>query len=290
MPARERVLPRGCLVALLLSTVLLTDAGTRLAAGVPVAAVPRTDARRLAWASIPAGTFEMGCVPGDDECAPQELPRHAVQISRPFDMMTTEVTLGMYRRLVTALPQPEWNTDDRQPVVNVTWDEADRYCTAEGGRLPTDAEWEYAARGGKTGERYVWGNAPLPRVNGLPAANVADESARRNYPHMTIFAGYDDGYAFTAPAGTFTPNGYGLFDMAGNAWEWVADRYDERYYARSPMTDPKGPSSGSLRVVRGGAWYSYERTLRISDRGGDEPIERPRGGGIGFRCVRNAPR
>ena len=250
-------------------------------------AVPQTDAGGLRWVTIPAGTFRMGCVPGDGACGSRELPRHTVRISRPFQLMTTEVTLGMYRRLATPLPQPEWNTEDRQPVVNVTWDEARSYCTAAGGRLPTEAEWEYAARGRRVGDRYVWGNATTPRLDGRPAANVADESVKRKYPHMTIFTGYDDGYAFTSPVGSFPPNAYGLFDMAGNVWEWVADWYDAGYYAVSPAADPKGPSSGSGRVVRGNSWYGYSWNLRISYRGGDDPVRRPHGDGIGFRCARD---
>lgn len=261
----------------------------RPAAIAPRPAVAQADTVSPAWVTVPAGAFEMGCVPGDGQCFPQERPRHTIRISRPFEIMTTEVTLGMYRRLAAPPAQPVWNTDDSQPVVDVTWGEADSYCAAAGGRLPTEAEWEYAARGGRAGERHVWGNGSSPLVSGAAAANVADESVRRRYPLMTIFTGYDDGYAFTAPAGTFAPNASGLFDMAGNVWEWVADRYGANYYAASPQTDPTGPSSGDRRVVRGGSWYSYERDVRISRRGGDEPIKRPYGNGVGFRCVRDVP-
>ncbi len=241
------------------------------------------------WARIPSGTFAMGCVPGDSECLPAESPRHTVRISRPFDLMTTEVTLGLYRRRVAATAQPAWNTDARQPVVNVTWGEARSFCAAEGARLPTEAEWEYAARGGRAGERFAWGSAGLPRAGNRPAANLADESGRRHYPHMTIFPGFDDGHAFAAPAGSYPPNGYGLYDMSGNVWEWVADLYDEGYYRVSPSVDPTGPSSGTTRVVRGGSWYSDPRTARLSYRGGDEPVLRPQGDGVGFRCARDVP-
>lgn len=251
---------------------------------------PGAEAPDLTWVSIPAGTFEMGCVPGDDECGPAEVPRHTVRISRAFELMATEVTLGMYRRLAPPPQQPEWSADDRQPIVNATWGEAASFCAAAGGRLPTEAEWEAAARGGRSGDRFVWGNAPVPLIDGRPAANVADSSGSRAYPHMTTFAGYDDGYSMTAPAGSFLPNAYGLFDMAGNAWEWVADWYDEGTYAVSPAADPRGPALGRLRVVRGGSWYSDPGSLRISRRGGDDPVQRPHGDGVGFRCARDVPR
>jgi formylglycine-generating enzyme required for sulfatase activity len=172
-------------------------------------------------------------------------------------------------------------------VVNVTWEEAASFCAAVGGRLPTEAEWERAARGGTAGARFTWGNATAPRVDDLPAANVADESARRSYPYMTVFPGYDDGYPMTSPVGTYPPNAYGLFDMAGNVWEWVADFYDAGYYATSPPEDPNGPSSGDGRVVRGGSWYGDPASLRVSLRGGDDPVRRPYGDGVGFRCARD---
>jgi formylglycine-generating enzyme required for sulfatase activity len=253
----------------------------------PAAPGPRTDAHGFTWVTIPAGTFEMGCVPGDDVCGVSESPRHRVRISRPFELMTTEVTLGQYRHLAAPLTQPEWNQEDRLPVVNVTWGEARAFCAAAGGRLPTEAEWEFAARGGRAGELYVWGHDTVPRVNGRAAANVADESVKSTYPYMTIFTGYDDGFALTAPVGSFPPNAYGLFDMAGNVWEWTADSFDPGYYAVSPAVDPVGPPLGDGRVVRGGSWYGDPRSLRISHRGGDDPVRRPYGDGVGFRCARD---
>ncbi|HPS78338.1 MAG TPA: SUMF1/EgtB/PvdO family nonheme iron enzyme [Thermoanaerobaculaceae bacterium] len=252
--------------------------------------VPQTDQLGITWVMIPAGTFEMGCVPDDDECATSELPRHPVRISRPFLLMTTEVTVGMYRRLAPPPVQPMWSTGDRQPVVDVTWGEARGFCAAAGGRLPTEAEWEYAARGGRVGDRFVWGSATMPHLGGRPASNMADISGRRAYPYLTIVDGYNDGYVYAAPVGSFPPNAYGLFDMAGNVWEWVADRYDAGYYARSPVVDPKGPPSGRLRVVRGSCWYGDPVSLRVSRRGGDEPVRRPIGDGGGFRCARDLVR
>ncbi len=265
-----------------------TPSTTAAAVAGPAAAAPSTDAHGIAWVEIPAGSFEMGCVPGDEVCGDSERPRHTVRISRPFLLMATEVTLGTYRRLAGPLQQPEWNADDRQPVVNVTWGEAASFCAAVGGRLPTEAEWEYAARGGRGGEMYVWGDSAMPLVDGRPAANVADERGRLLYPYMTVFTGFDDGHSLTAPVGSFPPNAYGLFDMAGNVWEWVADRYGAGYYAVSPAVDPRGPSTGGLRVVRGGSWYGDPRSLRISHRGGDDPVRRPHGDGVGFRCARDA--
>jgi formylglycine-generating enzyme required for sulfatase activity len=261
-------------------------AKARLTALRPQPGAVQTDAHGLSWVVIPAGTFQMGCVPGDAECDADEEPRHAVTLSKSFALMTTEVTVGQFRASTVALPaQPAWNQEDRQPVVNVTWDEARAFCGWAGGRLPTEAEWEGAARGGREGWRYVRGeNLPLV-VSGRAAANVADETAKRKYRKWTIIAGCDDGYAETAPVGSFPPNAYGLYDMAGNVWEWVADWYDAGYYARSGERDPLGPSPGSRRVVRGGSWGGSAWLLRVSDRDYSGPTYRYNDGG--FRCARD---
>ena len=242
----------------------------------------------IEWVRIPAGTFEMGCVPGDTECSDDERPRHQVTLQTAFDLMATEATVGMVRSFVV-LPappqQPPWNGGDLRPAVNVTWDEANTFCRQAGGRLPTEAEWEYAARAGRVGEIYAWGNGP-PVVDGRPAANVADESTRRDHPEWTIFDRYVDGHALTAPVGSFPASAYGLYDMSGNVWEWVADWFETDYYRRSPTVNPLGPETGIGRVVRGGSWGDYARGLRLSYRS----LARPgaRGIDVGFRCARDS--
>lgn len=244
------------------------------APGGSAAARVATDGLEIKWARIRAGTFEMGCTAGDQECLPVERPRHRVTISRAFELMTTEVTLGMYRARAPVPTQPAWNNGIRQPVVNVTWEEAHAFCTAIRGRLPTEAEWEYGARGGRSDWRYPWGNeASAHRANYSPP-----DSRDRTWEH-------------TAPVASFAPNAFGLYDIAGNVLEWVADwntdRYDDLYYARSPATDPIGPSSGNQRVLRGGCWTSLAQSIRVSDRGYSyEPTTRL--DNVGFRCARDA--
>ncbi len=229
---------------------------------------------KLDWVRIPAGTFEMGCVPADVECAANEKPRHAVTIGKPFLMMVRPVTVAQYRRFAqstrrAAALAPAFPQGDDHPVVGVVWDDAVAYCSWAGGRLPTEAEWEYAARGGKDGLKYPWGDSITH-----DDANFKGTGGR-------------DQWKYTSPVGSFAANGFGLFDMAGNVWEWCADRYAETYDARSPSVDPQGPVSGSSRVLRGGSWDFDPKSLRASFRGWILPWGGCDSGG--FRCVRPAP-
>lgn len=150
--------------------------------------------------------------------------------------------------------------------------------------MPTEAEWEKAARGGLVSKKYAWGdNLPPPKNYG----NFADETAKRVFGWSGIISGYDDGYVYTAPVGKFTPNGYGLYDMAGNVLEWCADWYDEDYYSLSPRENPKGPASGFHKVIRGACWYDYKHPclIRVSMRLYSDPTAT--GDSLrGFRCAK----
>jgi formylglycine-generating enzyme required for sulfatase activity len=142
------------------------------------------------------------------------------------------------------------------PIVNVTWDDAQAYCGWMGGRLPTEAEWEYAARGGSTEARY----GPIDEIAWYisnSGGQTHDVTQKRR-------------------------NGFGLYDMLGNVWEWANDWYDDKYYQSSPSQDPPGPTNGQLRVLRGGSWYDSPGSVRVSDRGRGGPASRDGYGG--FRC------
>gem|GEM_PF-712425 len=152
---------------------------------------------------------------------------------------------------------------DEQPVVGVTWKEAKGYSEWAGKRLPTEAEREKAARGGLVGKVYPWG----------------DENPRGRASYGQNDTGYPN------RVGTFSANGYGLYDMAGNVLEWCSDWYGERYYQKSPSQNPQGPESGTARVIRGGSWLDGGFGLRCGNRGGDAPTVWS--GTIGFRCVRS---
>ena len=233
---------------------------------------------------IPAGEFQMGSNDGEDD----EKPVHKVYLDA-FYMDKYEVTNAQYRRFVQATghSEPEgrayvdgekrsdfrpWSDSrfngDSQPVVCVGWDDAQAYAKWAGKRLPTEAEWEKAARGGLTDEKY-------PRGDSITHddANYSGTSGK-------------DVWSETAPVGSFDPNGYGLYDMAGNVWEWCADGYYSSYYSMSPERNPTGPNTGFVRVLRGGSWYYNLYApfyLRVAYRYFNIPSYSYYG--VGFRCV-----
>jgi sulfatase modifying factor 1 len=225
------------------------------------------------WITIPAGRFLMGCVPGDGSCHGNEHARHQVQLSHSYQLMTTEVTVGHYDAYaqgagVRTPRQPLWNTSADRPVVNVTWHEADSVCRAFGGRLPTEAEWEYAARGGTEGAVFPWGSIFERR-----RANAIGRTAG------------SDPWHYTAPAGWFPANGFGLYDMSGNVWEWTADWYAPRF-GRDAVRDPRGPETGTRKVIRGGSWDSTAPRVRASVRHALPPEGRYNLY-VGLRCARD---
>jgi formylglycine-generating enzyme required for sulfatase activity len=246
-----------------------------------------------------------------------EKPRHKVRVSA-FAMDKYEVTNRLFAKFVEgtghrttaeregwgwgltdreAAPQRvedvSWKTPARaaggdsvvpqHPVSMVSWEDAAAYCRWAGKRLPSEAEWEYAARAGTTGA-YWWGD----RVQGArPVANLADETGKQQYPGLAVESGYSDGSARTSPVGSYEANPWGLHDMIGNVWEWTADWYDPSFYRTSVAGEnPKGPASGTYRVVRGGSWRNLGALARAAYRGGHAPSERS--AIIGFRCVQDA--
>ncbi|MHB8655720.1 MAG: SUMF1/EgtB/PvdO family nonheme iron enzyme [Terriglobia bacterium] len=252
------------------------------------------DGLKYVW--IPRGTFMMGCSPRDRKCDAAEKPAHQVTITKGFWMGQTEVTVGAYKRFARSAgkaipPEPNfmgralnsgWNKD-AMPIVDVTWDEARDYCSWAGGRLPTEAEWEYAARGGNTDARY----RPLDEVawyadnsgqQRLDSAQISEDDPK-NYAQRLK----DNGNGMHEVAQK-RPNGFGLFDTLGNVWEWVNDWYDANYYQNSPSQDPTGSPSGTARVLRGGSWLDYPMSVRVSYRVWYIPGNRNYR--LGFRCAR----
>lgn len=221
---------------------------------------------QLKYVWIAPGTFTMGCSPGDNDCTAPETPPRPVALTKAYWIGQTEATVGAYKRYVEAAKArmpPEAPKIDRGwrnvslPIVDVTWQEANQYCAWVGGRLPTEAEWEFAARGGNPASRY--GN--LPDI-AWTKANAGNR---------------------THPVATKAPNAYDLFDTLGNVWEWVNDWYSPNEYAGGAAQDPTGPATGQEKVLRGGSWIVDPRLLRASDRYSIKPDVRS--DYFGFRCV-----
>jgi formylglycine-generating enzyme required for sulfatase activity len=210
--------------------------------GTAVPSMPKS----MEFVSIRPGSFLMGCSVGDNECYSDEKPAHQVTITRSFEIGKFPVTQGQYEELMGT--NPSYFPGPTNPVEGVNWDDAQKFCEKFNARkdgflyrLPTEAEWEYAARAGNAAPRY----------------GELDQIAWHH--------GNSDGT--THPIGLQRPNAWGLFDTLGNVWEWVQDRYAADYYGRSPLRDPAGAATGDYRIARGGSWRGIARgPSRVSSR------------------------
>ena len=255
---------------------------------------------RMEFVLIPAGEFMMGCSEDDKDGREEESPRHRVRITKPFTISKYEVTVYQFRQFVQAanytteaekpgaavVPRSrKWRArsdatwrnpyipqTDAHPVVCVTWNDAEAFCRKETQRhrvvfrLPTEAEWEYVCRAG-TQTRLSYGDDP-------------------DYRRLDEYAWYRASSVRKAhPVGQKKPNGWGLYDMHGNAREWCSDWYDGEYYATSPASDPPGPGTGSQRVSRGGAWNNSAKTTRCARRGRHKAVHVGEFNRLGFRAV-----
>jgi formylglycine-generating enzyme required for sulfatase activity len=217
---------------------------------------------------IPAGGFLMGSPIGEGE--DNEYPQHRIYLD-DFFIDKYEVTNAQYEKFVKDTgyqSEGDWRKyflpgKENHPVVNVSWNDAAAYARWAGKRLPTEAEWEKAAHGALEGVQYPWGD-------------YIDRS-KANY--------VDSGYMTTQPVGSYPANGYGLFDMAGNIWEWCSDWYEPDYYTRSAPRNPSGPNTGTNRVFRGGAWASITDSLRVACRNRAKPSDWYFY--LGFRCAKS---
>lgn len=291
----------------------------------PGVSLPPGTAIKHSEVGLPGGLFLMGDAFGDGYPYDGEKPLHTVDLS-PFNIDLACVTVGDFSAFVNhtgyrtdaerlgssavfhlalmadeadiigAYGMPWWlavrgadwrhpygpksDTEDLldHPVVHVSHSDALAYCAWAGRALPTESEWEYAARGGKQGLRFPWGNEL--EEGEQHRANVW----QGEFPQSNSQA---DGFLTTAPALHYEPNGFGLYQMAGNVWEWCADWFSPNSYARAPLRNPRGPATGTSRVVRGGSYLchdSYCNRYRLSARSSNTPNSST--GNMGFRTVK----
>jgi sulfatase modifying factor 1 len=255
---------------------------------------------------IKGGTFQMG----SDDGMPFESPVHTVELNS-FLIDEHEVTVAEFEKFVNAtnyvteaekfgwsgvfdFDLGEWKRVDGanwrhpegkdssanldEPVCQISWNDANEYAKWAGKRLPTEAEFEFAARGGLVGKKYAWGDELRP--HGKPVANWWQGTFPDNNTG-------EDGFLSRAPVESFSPNGFGLYDMTGNVWEWCADWFDENYYRTSSKHDPKGPNGGEERVIRGGSFLcaeNYCANYRVAGRSHATPDSALNN--LGFRCAR----
>lgn len=243
---------------------------------------------------VPAGEFWMGCHRSvDSGCDKDEEPGRNIKLAA-FQIDKTEVTVDAYKQCVNAgqcsapsttstfcsgnyTQRNNWSNPGRgnHPVNCVSWDQANTYCIWAGKTLPTEAQWEKAARG-TDGQKYPWGNTEPASAGKV--GNFADATAKRTFSDWPVIEGYDDGFDMTAPVGSFPPGVYGVYDMGGNVWEWTADEYRGGYDDTSPA------ASGSARVVRGGSFGDNNALrLRASDRNSN--LTDTASVNLGLRCV-----
>ncbi len=288
-----------------LCSVLVGCDRTNAAPPAPATApAVKTDGDMVA---IPGGTFTMGTNDG----FPYEGPAHEVTV-KPFKLDRSEVTVAQFAKFVADTgykteaetfgwsgvfdpAQGGWEKSDGatwrhpdgpaskakddEPVCQVSYNDALAYAKWAGKRLPTEAEWEYAARGGMKQKTYAWGDELRP--NGKPVANW----------WQGVFPQKDtgeDGFTNRGPVGQFAPNGYGLLDMSGNVWEWCADWYADDYYLKSPKDNPTGPAQATDRVIRGGSWMcseNYCNNYRVAGRSKTTPDTALNN--LGFRCAKD---
>jgi formylglycine-generating enzyme required for sulfatase activity len=266
---------------------------------------------------VPAGKFMMGN-PETERCRGTDETPHEVTISKAFYMGSTHVTVDQFAAFVkdsryksdaekdgwsygyefpyvfdgdkikgTYWHNPGFDQTGDHPVVHMGWNDAKAFCdwlSKKTGRtvaLPTEAQWEYACRAG-TKTAYPWGNSP---DDGKGWANCADQTLKKKLPPTRdyLFFSWDDGFVFTSPVMSFRPNAFGLYDMIGNAFQWCADWHDKDYYANSSKADPRGPTSGQARILRGSSWNTDPVYCRSAYRGSFFP--KARFCTIGFRVV-----
>jgi formylglycine-generating enzyme required for sulfatase activity len=262
---------------------------------------------------IPAGSFAMGSPETEEGRRDDGDPVHRVTIAA-FAIGRTEITRGQFAEMVKknnyttgnkcwtleggkyedrkgrGWRDPAYKQDDKHPVTCVNWDDAQVYANWLSAkahkqyRLPTEAEWEYAARGNTVTARY-WGENP---DEACAYANAADKTAQTQTPgseHWTVH-NCTDGFAFTAPVGSFKPNAFGLYDMLGNVWEWTEDSYHDSY-KDAPIDGSAWQGDGAKRVIRGGSWYDAPQYVRSAGR--DQAVQERRYNNFGFRVVRVLP-